>query len=72
MPVRVNLLAVDETGNAVIVTIRRQNDQDALNQAIVSASLMAGWKPQDFKSCLGEQRAAELAEFLHRLRLRDQ
>ncbi len=27
-PVRVNLLAVDETGNAVIVTIRRQNYQD--------------------------------------------
>ena len=39
-------------------------DQDALNQAIVSASLIAGWKPEDFKSYLGEQRAAELAEFL--------
>ena len=46
------------------MTIWRQDDQEALNRAFVTASLVAGWKPEDFKSCLNEQRSAELSEFL--------
>ena len=62
--VQSDLLAVDATGKAVVVTIWRQDDQEALNRAFVTASLVAGWKPEDFKSCLNEQRSAELSEFL--------
>jgi len=60
-----DLLAVDATGKAVIVAIRRQDDQDALNRALVIASLVADWKPEDFKSCLDERRSGELAEYLN-------
>ena len=63
-PAQLDLLAMDQMGNAVIVAIQRQNDQDAFNQAIVSASLVAGWKLEDFKDYLGKRRSSELAEFL--------
>ena len=63
-PAQLDLLAMDQMGNAVIVAIQRQNDQDAFNQAIVSASLVAGRKLEDFKDYLGKRRSLELAEFL--------
>lgn len=64
VPIRIDLLALDESGQAVIVIVQRGQEQSLLPRAITCVGLIASWKPADFFGRLSEDQAGRLRSFL--------
>lgn len=60
---RIDLLAIDEEGNAVIIELKRGSDRLQLLQAVAYAGMISEWDVDDFKNQAGERREA-IAEFV--------
>jgi hypothetical protein len=61
---RIDLLAVDPEGNAVIIELKRGSHRLQLLQAISYAGMIAKWQPDDVLNQLDDNRAEQLADFL--------
>lgn len=64
VPIQIDLLAVDQSGQAVLVILQRGKEQTSLARAITCAGLMASWKPENFFERLSEAQAGQLRSFL--------
>ncbi len=62
---RIDLLALDREGKAVIIELKRGNDKLQLLQSIAYAGMIAKWKPSDFLSAIDAERREKLADFLN-------
>lgn len=61
---RIDLLALDQDGNAVIIELKRGNKKYQLLQAISYAGMIAKWTPDDFFSNVNVEDAEKLADYL--------
>jgi hypothetical protein len=61
---RIDLLALDEDGNAVIIELKRSHNKLQLLQAVAYASMIWEWKLADFKETAGGARWDDIADFL--------
>ncbi len=61
---RIDLLALDEQGQAVIIVFPQDRDPSLLARAITCTGLISKWKPAGFLDRLSEQRTEELRRFL--------
>jgi hypothetical protein len=59
---RIDLLAVDDDGNVVIIELKRGNDKLQLLQAIAYAGMIAKWSPEELLAQAGKDRADEIRE----------
>jgi hypothetical protein len=62
---RIDLLAVDPEGHAVIIELKRGNDKLQLLQAVAYAGMVAQWKTGDFLGLLDADRQEKLVDFLN-------
>src|SRR5271157_5050754 len=68
---QIDLLAIDEEGNAVIIELKRGNDKLQLLQAIAYAAMISKWGPDDFERKAGHDRWAAIQEFQARHAVED-
>jgi len=61
---RIDLLALDKEGQAVIIELKRGNHKLHMFQAISYAGMVAGWGPDDFLGCLEADKQEKLTDFL--------
>ncbi|HEX4142957.1 MAG TPA: hypothetical protein VHY91_05365 [Pirellulales bacterium] len=61
---RIDLLALDKEGQAVIIELKRGNHKLQMFQAISYAGMVATWEPDDFLGCLDADRQDKLTDFL--------
>jgi hypothetical protein len=61
---RIDLLALDKEGQAVILELKRGNHKLQMFQAISYAGMIANWQPEDFLSCLDADKQDKLMDFL--------
>jgi RecB family endonuclease NucS len=59
---RIDILAIDQEGHAVVIELKRGNDRLQLLQAISYAGMLSKWQPADFLRLLDEERRKELIE----------
>lgn len=61
---RIDLLALDKEGQAVIIELKRGNHKLQMFQAISYAGMVATWEPDDFLGCLDAEKQDKLTDFL--------
>jgi hypothetical protein len=61
---RIDLLALDKEGQAVIVELKRGNNKLQMFQAISYAGMIAKWQPDDFLEYLDAEKRERLLDFL--------
>ena len=61
---RIDILALDKDGQAVIIELKRGNHKLQLFQAISYAGMVARWEPDDFFGCLDADKQEKLMDFL--------
>ena len=61
---RIDLLALDKEGQAVIIELKRGNNKLQMFQAISYAAMVARWKPEDFLARLEADKLDKLTDFL--------
>ncbi len=61
---RIDILAVDKEGVAVIVELKRGNHKLHMLQAISYAGMISQWEPEEFDSALSDEQQEALSEFL--------
>jgi hypothetical protein len=61
---RIDVLALDKEGQAVILELKRGNHKLQMFQAISYAGMVANWQPDDFLSCLDGDKQDKLMDFL--------
>lgn len=61
---RIDLLALDKEGHAVIIELKRGNHKLQMFQAISYAGMVAKWRPDDFFGCLDADKREKLLDFL--------
>ena len=61
---RIDLLALDEQGQGVIIVFPQERDPSLLARAITCTGLISQWKPADFLARLSARRIEELKRFL--------
>jgi hypothetical protein len=61
---RIDLLALDKEGNAVIIELKRGNHKLQMFQAISYAGMVATWEPGDFLTDFTPEQKEKLLEFL--------
>jgi len=61
---RIDLLALDREGQAVIIELKRGNHKLQLMQAIAYAAMIADWTAEDFRALLSDQQLESLECFL--------
>jgi hypothetical protein len=61
---RIDILAVDREGSAVVIELKRGNYKFQVLQAISYAGMISKWEPNDFLTLLTAERQESLAEFL--------
>jgi hypothetical protein len=63
---RIDLLALDKEGQAVILELKRGNNKLQMFQAISYAGMVAKWQPDDFLACLDPDKREKHLDFLAR------
>ena len=61
---RIDLLALDKEGQAVILELKRGNHKLQMFQAISYAGMVANWQADDFLNCLDADKQEKLMDFL--------
>jgi hypothetical protein len=61
---RIDLLALDKEGQAVVVELKRGHKKLQMFQAISYAGMVATWEPDDFLNCLDADKQDKLMDFL--------
>jgi len=59
---RVDILAIDQEGRAVVIELKRGNNRLQLLQAISYAGMLSKWQPSDFRELLNEEQRKKLTE----------
>lgn len=61
---RIDILALDKEGQAVVIELKRGNNKLQMFQAISYAGMVSSWQPQDFFSRIGPELQEKLTDFL--------
>jgi len=61
---RIDVLGVDQEGNAVIVELKRDKHKLHLLQAVSYAGMISKWTPEEFLANLDDEKVEDLGEFL--------
>jgi hypothetical protein len=61
---RIDVLAIDSDGSAVVIELKRDNSKLHLLQALSYAAMIGSWDRSDFENVVGDSRKEELDRFL--------